>query len=217
MKVINILLIIKIIYFCTGVIHQSVFSQTTKQYWEKFPNASAHYYENEQFVGILLNGNKLSYSSKELLIKTIQCRTNLLVDTNSFIVELDTSIIWKFEKLLKDTLKNNETLITFQPHVNINFYYRQYVRFHINNNDYLFVGFHTSDNLVSDEEKAYYTHQKDSFKVCLNKLDTTISSRLFLSHHYRWAKYDYQFFVLYEIGSGKMDFIYFESKRKNCE
>lgn len=207
----------KIIYFCIGIIYQSVFSQTTKQYWEKLPDASAHYYDNEQFVGILLDGNKLSYSSKSLLIKTIDCRTNLLIDTNSLIVNIDTSIIWKFEESLKDTLKKNDTLITFQPHVNINFYYRQYVRFYINNSDYLFVGFHTADNLVSNEEKAYYKYQQDSFKVCLNELDIIIYSRLFLSQHFKWAKYDHQFFVLYEIDKGTMEFVYFENKRKDCE
>ncbi|GEM_PF-3104604 len=210
MKFVCVLFIVMIICCCGSVISQSVFPKTAKQYWERMPDASAYYYENEQFVGILLDGSKLSYSSKYFLTRIIQNKTNLSVDTNSFVVDIDSSIVWKFEKLLKDTLAKNDTLITFQPQDSINSYYRQYVKFHANNSDYLFVGFHIADSLVREP-------QKDGSKVFLNELDKLICSRFFLSQSYNWVTYDTQFFVLYEIAKEKMNFVYFESKRKEKE
>jgi hypothetical protein len=181
------------------------------QHWKMQPNGCIHFFDNEQFNGFLLDASKWDFS-KSHLIHFISSTTNLIIDANSFIVETDTSIVWKFENLLRDTLKNNDTLITFPPDINMDFYYRQYVRFSIKGKDYLYVGFHIVDNDNSTTNKPCMEKQSN-IKICLNELYILIASRHFLFQHYKWAKYDYQFFVLYDIELDNINFVYFESKK----
>jgi hypothetical protein len=186
--------------------------EAIKKHWEMQPNACVHYFNNNQFTGLLLDATKWQFA-KYYLTQLISSMTNFIIDTNSFDVCHDTLVIWAFESVFKDTLAKNDTLITFPSETNINFYYRQYVRFCVDRRDYLFVGFHTTDNLTSDGEKTYYRHQ-DSFRVDLDELEMLISSRIFRFEHYKWALADYQFFILYDIELKSMKFVYLECKRK---
>lgn len=147
----------------------------------------------------------------DYLTNLISSMTNIVIDTNSFHVNIDTAMIWDFEKNLRDTLMKNTKIILYPNNKGIEYYYRQYVGFIVNEVKYLFVGFHINEN----NEVSIENKQLDSSKVNLSEFQIIMNSRKFLFMHYKWVRYDNQFFVLYNFETKKFNFVYFDQKIGN--
>ncbi len=190
-------------FFCLfNSISPLVFSQSVQlqKWWEKQADAKVHFYNNDDFWGILLDGRKFSFPNQQLVFVKLEYLTHFSVDSSAFEVDTDTSIVWEFEKLLKDTIERNAELLSFPPKMKLCHYIRQYIKFTYNHKDYLLVTFTQLDSIEQMYERK------------LDKMNSLIYSRNLVSYHYRWSLYDYQFVVLYEIGSREMQFVYIETK-----
>lgn len=183
----------------------TVFSQSDRahKYWENLPDAKINFYNNDGFWGILLDGNKMAPEHQYSFFMSVKNRLNICIDANVFKVDADTSIVWDFEKLLKDTIEKNKELLLIPPDMALCDYIRQYVRFSSNDMDFLYVGFHVPD----------YDTKNRKYVRALSEYRFLIYSKSFVSEHHRWVLYDNQFFVLYEIGKKELKFVYFETKR----
>ena len=118
-----------------------------EEYWKSLPDCCLQIFKNNEFTGLLLDGNKL-LEVQPYLIEAVQRISKIKIDSNNFNIVIDTTIVWNFEKSFRDTLyKNKDINLNNSPYHNIDFYYRQYLGFHYENIKYLLIGFHLEDNL----------------------------------------------------------------------
>jgi hypothetical protein len=201
-----------IIFISVLILSLTCFSQVNKNefynnHWTNKPSACVHFFNNNQFVGLLMDGNKLKLIYPYLK-ENIESITKMNFDSNLFDIEIDSMLIFTFEKSLKDTLSKNDSLLIFPPNLSIDSYYRQYFILNYNGINYVFIGFHINSDNIKDG--TYYYNSTDSLRVQLNDFQLMLDSRRFIYQHYKWIINDIQFYVLYNIESKKMKF--FRSK-----
>lgn len=178
------------------------------KHWEGKINSCEYFFNNEEFVGFLLDGNKLKEADILLSMK-IKGRVGIDIDTSYAFstVKMDTAIVYEFEKILKDTLiKNESILLSDPPYLSEQFYFRQYIEFQHNSSNYLLVSFQLDvDNLLLKEERYYFKdRQERSYKRHL-----LIDTRNFVSPALdQWKRVNDPFYVLYNIDKKMMNFFF---------
>lgn len=188
-------------------------SQSDEKYirhWSNKPNSCVHFFNDDNFVGLLLDGNILKETDLYLLNK-IKRITNVVSDSLQYFV-IDTLEILNFEKYIYCLFKENDSLSSMISNLRTEFYVRQYLGFRYENSNYLFACFMLDRlNLRSENNSYYYVDNKSYFEYKL------VYSRLLFSHGLdSWKRTNNLFYVLYNFDLNYIIF-YFFCNSIDCE
>jgi len=202
-----------LLFFLTTCFHFG-FCQDVKYitHWKNKTDCCLHYFNNAQFVGLLLDGSKLQFVDP-FLCKKIKGLTQFVLDSVAFKVQIDTLLIHEFENNLKDSLSNNKLLLNKPPFLDISFYYRQYIGFVFDGKSYLFVGLNLDlDRLQWIDGRYYYPNFENSSHVELSEERILVDSRHFIFPAMDYSKnFNNPIYILYEIVNARLKFIFVES------
>lgn len=190
------------------------FSQSWKKdsnyikHWKRKENSCIHFFQNDKFVGYLLDG-KILIKSDFFILSRIQNATNFLIDSNSFNINIDTPIVIRFEDMIIDYFNENPDLLLPNPkYLDFSFYIRQYVGFNYQNTKYLFAGFQLDKENVKFIDGKYFL---DSFEKRNYDLYNLIYTKIFFHpSNLRWSKINDFFYVLYNIETEELEFYFMD-------
>jgi hypothetical protein len=173
------------------------------KHWDKLPNSCIYFFNNEYFAGLFLDGNILK-ETDFFLMEKIKRITNFELDTlQTFKLRIDTSVVFNFEKSVRDILKENDSLLlSLPPYLGVEFYIRQYLGFCHENSQYLFVCFRLDEENLIMEKGLYLYKIKKS-----HELYKSVYSRILFSHSLdQWKRTNNLFYALYNINTNAIIF-----------